>query len=53
MAGRFTTVEGILDAMKDQLVNQGAIFRDSEDVETKERMDRYVIFVNFPDTDSN
>lgn len=39
LAGRFTTVEGILEAMKDQLVNQGAIFRDSEDVQTKDRMD--------------
>lgn len=39
LAGRFTTVEGILEAIKDQLSNQGAIFRDSEDVDTKNRMD--------------
>ncbi|XP_037044909.1 zinc finger protein ZPR1 [Bradysia coprophila] len=43
LAGRFTTVEGILEAMKDQLTSQGAVFRDSEDVQTKNRMD---IFLN-------
>lgn len=39
LAGRFTTVEGILEAMKEQLTSKGAIFRDSEDAETKGRMD--------------
>ncbi|KAJ6640698.1 Zinc finger protein [Pseudolycoriella hygida] len=42
LAGRFTTVEGILEAMKDQLSNQGATFRDSEDVATKNRMEDFL-----------
>lgn len=40
LAGRFTTVEGLLEAIKDQLSESGAMFRDSEDVQSKIRMDK-------------
>lgn len=40
LAGRFTTVEGLLEAIKDQLSESGAMFRDSEDVHAKIRMDK-------------
>lgn len=40
LAGRFTTVEGLLEAIKDQLSVSGAMFRDSEDVNAKIRMDK-------------
>lgn len=43
LAGRFTTIEGILEAIKDQLSESGAMFRDSEDSDSKDRMDRYVV----------
>lgn len=39
LGGRFTTVEGILNAMKDQLSDSSAVFQDSEDKETKARLD--------------
>ncbi|XP_069675200.1 zinc finger protein ZPR1 [Periplaneta americana] len=38
LGGRFTTVEGLLVAMKDQLISQGAMFVDSADAETKKRV---------------
>lgn len=42
LAGRFTTIEGLLASIKDQLSESGAMFRDSEDVEAKIRMDKFI-----------
>ncbi|XP_004518881.1 zinc finger protein ZPR1 [Ceratitis capitata] len=39
LGGRFTTVEGILVAMKDQLQNEGFFFHDSTDQDSKKRME--------------
>lgn len=36
LGGKFTTIEGLLDSMKDQL-SEGA-FRDSEDADTTARI---------------
>lgn len=41
LGGRFTTVEGILVAMKNQLAENSAMFHDSEDLEVKKQMERY------------
>lgn len=41
LGGRFTTIEGILNAIKEQLIESSAIFHDSSDVETKAKMDKY------------
>lgn len=41
LGGRFTTVEGILTAMKDQLTSEGVVFVDSADEETKCRMTKF------------
>lgn len=38
--GRFTTVEGLLVAVKDQLGDH--IFRDSQDQESKDRLDKFL-----------
>ncbi|XP_011191057.2 zinc finger protein ZPR1 [Zeugodacus cucurbitae] len=38
LGGRFTTIEGILVAMKDQLQDESFFFRDSADEESKKRM---------------
>jgi zinc finger protein len=40
LGGRFTTLEGLLTAMKDQLSENSAIFRDSADVDCQDRLDR-------------
>jgi zinc finger protein len=40
LGGRFTTLEGLLTAMKDQLAENSAIFRDSADAESQDRFER-------------
>lgn len=42
LGGRFTTVEGIITAMKDQLASSTAITGDSSDSETVNRMKEFV-----------
>lgn len=41
LGGRFTTIEGLLTAMREQLVESIGMFMDSNDAETKERMDKF------------
>uniref|UniRef100_A0A182NCV7 Zinc finger protein ZPR1 n=1 Tax=Anopheles dirus TaxID=7168 RepID=A0A182NCV7_9DIPT len=41
LGGRFTTIEGLLMAMREQLVESTGMFMDSNDKETKERMDKF------------
>lgn len=43
--GRFTTVEGILIAMRDQIVQSMSMFKDSRDEDTQSRVDKF--FVDF------
>lgn len=40
LGGRFTTVEGVLSAMRDQIFECGTIFHDSQNPEVKDRMDK-------------
>lgn len=42
LGGRFTTVEGLLMAIKGQLAEQGGMFRDSSDDVTKLRMQKFL-----------
>ncbi|CRL00346.1 CLUMA_CG013619, isoform A [Clunio marinus] len=42
LGGRFTTIEGLLTAMRDQLAEQSAMFGDSADRECQNRMDRFL-----------
>lgn len=42
LGGRFTTIEGILVAMKDQLQDESFFFRDSADEESKKRIEAVV-----------
>lgn len=42
LGGRFTTVEGILMAMKDQLAGNDVMFHDSADAATKNRFDDFI-----------
>lgn len=42
LGGRFTTVEGILSAMKTQLQEMGGMFQDSEDKVTKKKMSDFI-----------
>lgn len=42
LGGRFTTVEGILSAMKTQLLEMGGMFQDSEDIITKKKMSVFI-----------
>lgn len=46
LGGRFTTVEGILSAMKTQLQEMGGMFQDSEDVVTKKKMSDFISELN-------
>uniref|UniRef100_A0A1B0ANG5 Zinc finger protein ZPR1 n=1 Tax=Glossina palpalis gambiensis TaxID=67801 RepID=A0A1B0ANG5_9MUSC len=46
LGGRFTTVEGILLAMKDQLENGDLMFHDSSDETTKERLQKFLTKFN-------
>ncbi|XP_058812214.1 zinc finger protein ZPR1 [Topomyia yanbarensis] len=41
LGGRFTTIEGLLTAMRDQLMESTGMFMDSNDEETKRRMDGF------------
>ncbi|XP_058130046.1 zinc finger protein ZPR1 isoform X1 [Anopheles ziemanni] len=41
LGGRFTTIEGLLTAMREQLIESTGMFMDSNDAETKERMDKF------------
>uniref|UniRef100_A0A182Q2Z5 Zinc finger protein ZPR1 n=1 Tax=Anopheles farauti TaxID=69004 RepID=A0A182Q2Z5_9DIPT len=41
LGGRFTTIEGLLTAMREQLVESTGMFMDSNDKDTKERMDKF------------
>lgn len=41
LGGRFTTIEGLLMAIKDQLVDSSGMFMDSNDEATKHRMDNF------------
>uniref|UniRef100_A0A182U9J9 Zinc finger ZPR1-type domain-containing protein n=1 Tax=Anopheles melas TaxID=34690 RepID=A0A182U9J9_9DIPT len=41
LGGRFTTIEGLLTAMREQLVESTGMFMDSNDAETKKRMDKF------------
>lgn len=38
--GRFTTVEGLLSAMKNQIASKDFIYGDSQDSESKNKMDK-------------
>jgi zinc finger protein len=40
LGGRFTTIEGLLTAMRDQLAENSAMFRDSADRDSKVRMEK-------------
>jgi len=42
LGGRFTTIEGIITAMKEQLCSCTAITGDSSDMETAERMKAFI-----------
>lgn len=39
LGGRFTTIEGILVAIRDQVLENSAVFQDSADVESKKKID--------------
>ncbi|XP_026478684.1 zinc finger protein ZPR1-like [Ctenocephalides felis] len=40
--GRFTTVEGLLSAMKNQIASKEFIYGDSQDSESKNKMDKFL-----------
>lgn len=40
LGGRFTTIEGVLSAIKDQVYESNAVFQDSADVEAKDKIDK-------------
>lgn len=42
ICGRFTTVEGLLTAIKDQLTEQSGMFYDSQDTVQKEKMNTFL-----------
>lgn len=42
LGGRFTTVEGIIAAIKDQLESNGAMFRDSADDGSKKKFENFI-----------
>lgn len=42
LGGRFTTIEGIVVAMRDQLQDESFLFRDSADDESKKRMEAVI-----------
>lgn len=41
LGGRFSTVEGILVAMKDQLLNADVMFSDSADLSNKKKLEEF------------
>lgn len=42
LSGRFTTIEGLLSALREQILENGAIFEDSAVVEAKNKIDKLV-----------
>lgn len=46
LGGRFTTIEGLLTAIRDQLADQGQAFVDSQAADTKNRMDTFLEKLN-------
>lgn len=42
LGGRFTTIEGLISTMKDQLVERAGVFGDSADDKTKTKMDAFI-----------
>lgn len=40
LGGRFTTIEGLLKAMRDQLADSSAMFRDSADKNDTDRLEK-------------
>ncbi|XP_063235643.1 zinc finger protein ZPR1 [Bacillus rossius redtenbacheri] len=42
LGGRFTTVEGVLTAMRDQLTQGGIMFGDSADPDARQKLDRFL-----------
>lgn len=40
LGGRFTTIEGVLSAIKEQVYDSNAVFQDSADVEAKYKIDK-------------
>lgn len=42
LSGRFTTVEGLLVSMKEQLVESNAMFQDTQDPEVQKRLEKFV-----------
>lgn len=46
LGGRFTTVEGLLVAMRDQITQNCTIFEDSANKESEDKMDKYVLLIN-------
>lgn len=40
LGGRFTTIEGILSAIREQILDNNAVFQDSADNETKMKLDK-------------
>lgn len=42
LGGRFTTVEGVITAMKEQLGDNGFILHDSQEAEESVRLKKYV-----------
>lgn len=50
LGGRFTTVEGILQAIREQIIENSAVFHDSADAESKLKIEKYVkitFFIQF------
>lgn len=47
LGGRFTTVEGILNAIREQIIDNSAVFHDSADAESKQKIDKYEQLVFF------
>lgn len=43
LSGRFTTIEGLLAALREQILENDATFEDSADVETKNKIDKSVL----------
>lgn len=42
LSGRFTTIEGLISAIREQILGNGVIFEDSADAESKTKIDKLV-----------
>lgn len=42
LSGRFTTIEGLLSALREQILENGAIFEDSAHADAKTKIDKSV-----------